>query len=353
MVVIDGAYGEGGGQILRTAIALSAIAKKPVEIFNIRKGRKKPGLLPQHLTGIRAAAEICRAHIEGASLGSEKLRFYPSEIRDGEYEFNVAEERGSAGATSLVFQTIVPILVKRGKGEVLVKGGTHVPFSPIFDYMEGVLFETLRRFFRIEIEGEILKYGFYPVGGGEVRVKIYGYKDRPERLEFRERGKVIKRDGVSVSANLPRDIAIRQAERLLERIGIECEIRSVRASCAGTYLFIRIESENGIAGFSSLGMRGKRAERVADEVVEEYLPYITSSAVIDPHLADQLPIFSIALGVPLVYITSKITRHLLTNQWVINTFFAKEIVEVEGREGREGRVEIRNLKGLTEGDYLL
>lgn len=349
MVVIDGAYGEGGGQILRTVTTLSAITKRPVEIFNIRKGRKKPGLLPQHLTGIRAAAEICRASLEGASLGSERLRFYPSEIRGGEYEFNVAEERGSAGATSLVFQTIVPILAKKGKGEVLIKGGTHVPFSPIFDYMEGVLFETLRRFFGIEIRGEILKYGFYPVGRGEVRVKISGYRDRPKRLELKERGRVIKKRGVSLCANLPREIATRQAKRFQERTGMEVEIKTVKAACAGTYLFVKVEFENGVAGFSSLGMKGKRAERVADEVAEEYLTYIKAFGVIDPYLADQLPIFSIALRIPLIYLTSRITRHLLTNQWVINTFLSKEIVRIEGREGEEGRVEIESIRGvLTE-----
>ncbi|MEO0115956.1 MAG: RNA 3'-terminal phosphate cyclase [candidate division WOR-3 bacterium] len=220
MIKIDGSFGEGGGQILRTALALSSVLAKPFLIFNIRKGRKKPGLLAQHLTGVRAVAKITEAEKEGDEFGSEKLLFHPKKILPGKYEFDVAEERGSAGSVTLVAQSVLPILFfAERESEVSLKGGTHVPFSPIFDYLKEILLPTIKRL-GYEAEGEIKKYGFYPVGGGEITLKI-----RPlsfssfANISNSKRGDLSFLKVISRVANLPLTIAERQAKRVKEKLG--------------------------------------------------------------------------------------------------------------------------------------
>ncbi|MEO0091354.1 MAG: RNA 3'-terminal phosphate cyclase [candidate division WOR-3 bacterium] len=327
MLRIDGSYGEGGGQILRTALSLSAILKIPFEIYNIRKGRKKPGLLAQHLTSVNAVAKICNAEVSGNTFGSTHLTFIPGEIKPGEYEFNVATERGSAGSVTLVAQSLIPILLTT-KSRVIIKGGTHVPFSPPFDYLAEVLLPFLRRY-GYNVEAKIFQYGFFPIGRGSIVIDFKPSSNIKTVPTITERGKLKKLSLISRVANLPRTIAERQASHFLRllridfpQIEIEQITDEIRAACPGTYLFLKAEYENIIAGFSSLGAKGKPAETVAEEVYQEFKSYLLSErGVFDRHLADQICIFLAKQNISNITInTNKITEHLKTNIWTIQQF---------------------------------
>lgn len=327
MLRIDGSYGEGGGQILRTALSLSVALKVPFEIYNIRKGRKKPGLLAQHLTAVNAVAKICNAEVSGNTFGSTCLTFAPGEVKAQEYEFNVAAERGSAGSVTLVAQALIPILLTT-KSRLLIKGGTHVPFSPPFDYLAEVLLPFLRRY-GYNVEAKILQYGFFPVGRGSIIIDFKPSSNIRKISTITERGKLKKLTLVSKVANLPRTIAERQSSQFIKllqidfpQIEIEWIAEEVRAACPGTYLFLRAEYENIIAGFSSLGSKGKPAETVAEEVYLSFKSYLLSEhGVFDSHLADQICILLALQNISNITInTIKITEHLKTNIWTIQQF---------------------------------
>jgi RNA 3'-terminal phosphate cyclase (ATP) len=355
MIKLDGSYGEGGGQILRTALSLSTILNQPFEIYNIRKGRKKPGLLAQHFTGVNAAQMITDAKVTGNKFGSLSLIFEPRIIKGGEYEFNVAEERGSAGAVTLVTQTILPILFFADEdSKAILKGGTHVPFSPPFDYLEEILLPILANL-GFYAKAELKEYGFFPVGEGEVTLTVKPKKQKANNISslltgedkggggisqswirLSERGELKELRVVSRVANLPLSIAERQKNQFISRIKFQdlkskiqevCEI--IKAPCPGTYLFLTAEFQNIRAGFSSLGAKGKPAEKVADEVFEEFKDYFNQSGVLDPHLADQILIFFALSKKSCSFTTTKITKHLLTNIWVINQFLPELKIEVQ------------------------
>lgn len=333
MIRIDGSYGEGGGQILRTALSLSACLKTSFEIFNIRKGRRRSGLLPQHLTSVNAVAKICSAEVSGAILNSTNLVFKPNNIQPGDYEFNVAEERGSAGAVTLIAQAILPVL-SATKSRVTLKGGTHVPFSPPYDYLSEVLIPYLKKY-GISIETKLVQYGFFPVGRGKIIIDFNVSPNFKGLGAILERGGVKKLKLVSQVANLPIAIAERQKNQfisLLEKdfpmTKIETQTEVVRAACPGTYLFLKAEFEHITAGFCSLGARGKPAETVANEVYEDFKDYLLSkNSVFDYHLADQICIF-LALSrfkegnqaESFTIKTNKMTEHLKTNIWLIRQF---------------------------------
>jgi RNA 3'-terminal phosphate cyclase (ATP) len=342
---IDGSYGEGGGQILRTALSLCAVLGKEVEIERIRTGREKPGLRPQHLTGVRALTQVAGAKVEGDQIGSQSLSFSPGKIRGGIYRFDVAEEKGSAGALTLVLQVLLlPLCFGPTSSEVMLLGGTHVPWSPTFHYLSMVLLPTLGKM-GLRCEAAIEKWGWYPKGGGIVQVKILPVREL-KPIDFSARGRPRTIFGISALSNLPAHIALRQRERahqrIKERLGVAPNIQIIDKAPSpgqGTVLFLRLESKGGLAGFSALGRRGKRAEEVADEAVDQLLEYMDSGGCVDPHLSDQLiPFVALARGKS-VFTVSKITRHLLTNIWVVKQFLDVRI-EVEGGEGEAGRVEI-------------
>jgi RNA 3'-terminal phosphate cyclase (ATP) len=343
-VVIDGSYGEGGGQVLRTSLALAAMLGTPLRIVNIRAKRRVPGLQAQHLTGVLAAAQVCSARAEGATLGSTTLAFIPqSPPRAGDYFFDVAEARkgGSAGAASLVFQTVLlPLALADGPSLLTIRGGTHVPWSPPFHYLERVYLPIVARM-SIEAGVEIEKWGWYPIGGGEMTAKIQG-TGVLSPLNLIERGKLVGVSGLSAVANLPRSIAERQrrrAEEMLRAEGINPAIELIEAPAQGqgTVVFLAAEYEHMVAGFTALGERGKPAERVAEEVCRDLLAYHRSGAALDMHLADQL-ILPMALAKSRsAFTTCRVTPHLLTNAWVVERFLGPK-VKVEGSEGKKGKV---------------
>ncbi len=341
---IDGSYGEGGGQILRTALALSCLFKRPIEITNIRKSRKKPGLQPQHLTAVKAAATVSGAGVEGAELSSTTLRFLPEHLTGEEYFFDVSEKKGSAGSTSLVLQTILlPLCFAEHQSTVTVIGGTHVPWSPSFHYLKYVFLPALSRL-GAKAELDIEKWGWYPIGGGKVSATVI-----PKReflaLNITERGKLLRVTGISAVSNLPQDIARRQRDqalKMLSKKSLEADIEIVTAPSPGkgTLMFLRAEYENITAGFDGLGAIGKRAEEVADEACKALFEYIDAGGALDPHLADQIiPYLALANG-PSTFTTSRITQHLLTNIWVVKQFMDIDI-HVEGKEGEPGRVRVQ------------
>ena len=340
MLTIDGAQGEGGGQVLRTVLALSAVRGLPVEIQAIRARRQKPGLQAQHLTAVAALRKICDARVEGATLGSQRLTFAPVNVRPGEYHFDV----GTAGSTALVLQAILcPLALAPGRSRVTLTGGTHVPWSPPSDYVSLVLLPILAEMgvrARLEVRG----WGFYPKGGGRIEMEIEGGANL-RAINLLHRGETPRVRGISAVANLPRRIAERQREQALIRLeaaGQRAEIALVEADApnAGTFLMLVADSGGLPAGFSSLGERGKPAERVADEAVDELLDFLKAEAGCDPHAADQLVLpMALASGTSRLT-TSRVTRHMLTTVQI-----AAQILgcpnEVRGDEGSAGSVTIR------------
>ncbi len=339
MLEIDGEYGEGGGQILRTALSLSCITGKPFRIRNIRARRSKPGLRPQHLACVFAAKAICDATVEGAAVGSTALAFSPGELRGGKYFFDVAARQGSAGSTSLVFQTILlPLALADESSSVTLEGGTHVPWSPPYHYLEGVFLPTVREM-SVHANARLERWGWYPIGKGVVRFEIEPVSSivpilRCERLE----GECV--EAVSATSNLPSHIGPRQKKRILKRLseaGLEvaCDVVEAPAVGEGTFVFARIGAGAFRAGFSGLGSKGRRAEEVADGVADELCSFLGTGAAVDEHLADQLvPYMGIANGKSTI-LASRITSHLLTNIWVVERFATCRF-EVQGVEGETG-----------------
>jgi RNA 3'-terminal phosphate cyclase (ATP) len=349
LITIDGSYGEGGGQVLRTSLSLAALLGEPVRIENIRAKRPKPGLQAQHLTGVLATAQICNAELKGAELGSQALTFAPqSPPQAGDYAFDVAEARkgGSAGSTSLVFQTLVlPLAFAEGDSHLTIRGGTHVAWSPPFHYLQHVYLPTLARM-GIEATVEINQWGWYPIGGGEMKARVKGQGIRDggappipyplSPITLVERGELKRLWGISALSNLPAHIAQRQkrqAERLLRERGFTPEIEIVDAPSPGqgTVVFLVAEFENVVAGFTSYGARGKRAEKVAEEACRELIQYYDSHQALDKHLADQLILpMSLAAGQS-GFTTCEVTQHLLTNVGVVERLMGVK-AEIEAKQ---------------------
>ncbi|RJQ55049.1 MAG: RNA 3'-phosphate cyclase [Nitrospiraceae bacterium] len=332
---IDGSFGEGGGQILRTALSLSCITGHALRLFNIRKGRKKPGLMPQHLTCVEAIKNICSADVTGNETGSTELAFVPGKIRPGDYLFDIK----TAGSVSLVIQTLIPPLLFAVKpSSVTVIGGTHVPLSPPYDYISGIFIPMLNRL-GLKVEASIGKYGFYPKGGGEVNFKIFP-EEKIRGIDMVSRGGLLSLTGQSAVANLPVGIAERQRHSAMQNLlplAANINVMEVPSFGHGTFLFLKGKYENISAGFSSLGERGKPAEAVGREAAEAFKEYHKTTACLDPHLADQSVIYFGLASEKSVFTTSRVTQHLMTNLWVIEKFL-KITYEIKGSPDSEGEV---------------
>ncbi|MBI4824780.1 MAG: RNA 3'-phosphate cyclase [Nitrospirae bacterium] len=341
MIEIDGSFGEGGGQILRTALSLSCLRGLPFRMFNIRTKRRKPGLMPQHLMAVKSLALISGASVKGDSIGSTQLFFEPKEVKSGDYYFDI----GTAGSTSLLMQALLlPLVFSRGQSSLTLKGGTHVPMSPPFHYIKDAFISMLKRL-GIDISAEISSYGFYPKGGGKVRFLIEPAKTL-RHMNFIERGDIISIKGLSGVGNLSLSIAQRQKDSTLKALGSldilpEIETVEVNSIGQGTFVFLSVDSEGSNSGFSALGQRGKRAETVGQETAEKFLDYYRTGSCLDPHMADQLIPYLALIKDTIGFTTSKVTGHLLTNLWVTEKFLGIKY-EIEGEKGSPGTVIIRS-----------
>lgn len=355
-LIIDGSYGEGGGQIVRSAATLAAATGRAVQIRNIRSGRTKPGLAAQHVTAVLAAARLCGAEVRGAELGSSTLDFAPRRpVRSGAFEFDVAEARqgGSAGAAMLVLQTVfLPLALAEGASTVVVRGGTHVPKSPPFESIRETWLPVLGRM-GMAAEAVLDRPGWYPAGGGCVRISFAG-RSRAGNLikpiERLRRGRLLEIRGYSLTSRLPlhvgRRLAVRAQSDLLP-LGLcpRITVEDREADCPGAALVLAAEYENGAASFSALGQRGKPAERVADEACDELLAFHRADAAFDRHLADQLilPAALAAAAGESLFTVDRATPHLETIAAVVRWFGIAE-VNIDRSDGGAARVHVNSAR---------
>mgnify|MGYP005847672463 CR=1 FL=1 len=359
MLTIDGAYGEGGGQIVRTSLALACLTGQDVTLVNVRAGRKNPGLAPQHLAAVRAIAQVCGAQVTGDALGSTRLVFRPGgPATPGDYEWDVSAiaGQGSAGSVSLVLQTVLlPLLRAPGRSRLVIRGGTHVPAAPPVHYLREVFLPALGAAGEA-VTVELRAWGWYPQGGGEITVEVEGPAahllwscDPPGRstqanraLVRDVRGPLERVTGVAAVTNLPAHIPQRMADRargVLRDLGVPLEIEPLRARGPGpgAGIFLTAHYAGGRAGFSALGRKGRASEAVAEEACTDLLAHHHSRAAADPHLADQLILPCALAGGRSVFTTSRVTPHLATNIHVVRQFLGTAIT-LEGEA--EGRVEL-------------
>ena len=398
---LDGAMGEGGGQVLRSALSLSLLTGRPFVLSRVRAGRDRPGLRPQHLTAVQAAAQVSGARVDGDRVGSQEIAFAPGPVRPGDYCFDV----GTAGATSLVLQTLLlPLVVAEGaakgsrrgsvaaqaggassakqqlacfsphpnpsprwgegllrhplaggESKVVIRGGTHVPWSPCFHYLDWQWRPFLQRV-AIHFDLTLTMAGFYPEGGGELRASIPGGAT-PEPLGLTERGALREVRGLSAVANLPWEIAERQRRRALRDLAGVCpgvvpeiELEELPASTRGTLLLLLARCEHGQGCCFALGARGKRAEQVADEAVAGLAAFLRSDGAVDPWLADQLLLPLAAATEASALRTSEVTLHLQTNAEVIQEFLPVEI-HIDGPLGSPGTIHLRPVPGKDGGRH--
>jgi RNA 3'-terminal phosphate cyclase (ATP) len=339
MIHIDADQGEGGGQILRTALALSAVRGVPVRLSGIRARRKAPGLRAQHLTAVGALAQICRAEVQGAGLGSRDLTFAPRAVRAGQYRFDV----GTAGSIALTLQALLlPLALAEGPSRVLLTGGTHVPWSPPADYLQEILLPRLAQM-GIRATAAVERCGFYPRGGGRILVEIPGGDSPvPLTLAYRSGRPVVR--GFSGVAGLAASVAEEQRALALERLAraghrAEIAIREMRAADPGSVLFLAAQDEVGSGGFTGLGTPGSDPGRIAADTVDALLDFAGSAAACDPYLADQLVVpMALASGTSRVT-TSRVTPHLVTAVAVAQQILGCP-VQVRGEVGAPGSVTI-------------
>jgi RNA 3'-terminal phosphate cyclase (ATP) len=337
MIEIDGSLGEGGGQVLRTSLSLAVCRKTPLRIFNIRSGRKKPGLAKQHLTAVLAAGAICGAELVGAALGSQEVTIIPGDVRAGDHKFSV----GSAGSATLVLQTVLPpLLFAPGPSRLILEGGTHNPWAPPFDFLYLAFLPLVERMgprVRVRLE----RAGFYPAGGGRFTVEIQPAESLTP-LHLTERGPVKRRLARVIISNLPQHVAEREIRVLGSRLGWRKELLRIEPvpdpAGPGNVVLIEIECEHVTEVFCAFGQRGVKAEKVAGQAAAQALSYLNSGAPVGEHLADQL-LLPLALAGAGSFVTHTLSRHAKTNIEVIGKFLDAEVST--SRSGDNWRVQIR------------
>jgi RNA 3'-terminal phosphate cyclase (ATP) len=346
-VLINGSQGEGGGQIVRSSLALALVTGKSMTIENVRAGREKPGLMRQHLTAVQAAAAVCGGVVKGAEIGSQSLTFEPQSVRAGKYQFSV----GTAGSATLVLQTVLPaLLIAEGPSELVLEGGTHNQWAPPFDFLQKAFLPLVNRM-GPRVTATLERHGFYPAGGGRFTVAI-----EPCSLlsgfDLMEPGPTRSRRACALVANLPDHIADREVERILEKLTWDPSCGAsdrVQAHGPGNVVFVEIASERVTEVFTAFGRTGARAEKVADEVVQQVRDYITTDVPIGPYLADQI---MLPLGIsawqavnsPHVssFRTLPLTRHSTTHIEILRQFLDIAIRVERSVEGNTCRVVFEN-----------
>jgi RNA 3'-terminal phosphate cyclase (ATP) len=332
VIELDGAYGEGGGQILRTAVALSALTGQALVIRNIRANRPKPGLAAQHLASVRAAAELCGGGLAGDAVGSQDLELHPRHaVKPGGYRFAI----GTAGATGLVAQTVAVPLLLKGEAEVTIHGGTHVPFAPSADYMADVYAPALEDL-GLELALSYPTAGFFPRGGGELRLKTQ--PGEPQPLQWTERGKLKTLRAVVLTSDLPEHVARRGLDamrRQLHGVGrpVTLEDRSRPGGQAGAAVLVSGSCQQGHFGFLALGQKGKPIEKVAEDATAAFWRWFRGGAATEEHLADQLVLpLAFAAGESR-WTTEHASLHLRTVLWVAAHFLPIRYDITEATDG--------------------
>jgi RNA 3'-terminal phosphate cyclase (ATP) len=330
VIEIDGSEGEGGGQILRSSLSLAICTQLPFRITNIRANRDQPGLKRQHLTAVTAAAEICSAEVSGAELGSRSLTFLPGQLAAGSYSFAI----GTAGSSTLVFQTVLPaLLTATGESRVRITGGTHNRGSPPFDFLARSFLPLLARM-GARVELELVHHGFYPRGGGEIRARIA--PGRLIALELRDRGPWVRGYAEAYIAALPLHIAQRELQvigRALSWTQPQLLLRGLpNDSGPGNAVTITLEYENVTEVLTGFGEKRISAEAVAAQVADGAREYLSGRAPVGEHLADQL-LLPMALGEGGGFVTDRVTPHLRSNIAVIERFTARRVAIEPAADG--------------------
>jgi RNA 3'-terminal phosphate cyclase (ATP) len=344
-LLINGAQGEGGGQIVRSSLALALVTGKSVTIENIRAGREKPGLMRQHLTAVRAAAEVCGGVVKGAEIGSQSLTFEPRPVRAGQYQFSV----GTAGSATLVLQTVLPALqIADGPSQLVLEGGTHNQWAPPFDFLARAFLPLVNRM-GPRVSASLERHGFYPAGGGRFTVAI-----EPSLylsgFDLLERGPTLARRACAHVANLPDHIADREVERILEKLTWDPNCGAsdrVQAHGPGNVVYAEIASEHVTEVFTAFGRTGASAEKVADEVVRQARDYLSADVPVGPYLADQI---MLPLGISAwqagnsqrggSFRTLPLTRHSTTHIEILRQFLGIDIRVERTEEGNTCRVSV-------------
>lgn len=325
-LLIDGSHGEGGGQILRSSLALSLVTGIPFKLTNIRAGRAKPGLMRQHLTAVQAAAAVGNATVEGAAVGAREIAFYPGALQGGAYNFAI----GTAGSATLVLQTILPaLLTAKERSTVVLEGGTHNPFAPPFDYLQRVFLPLLGRM-GARVDASLQMYGFYPAGGGKFTVEIEPVQ-KLQPLHIPERGATTKRTVKAIVAHLTDGIGRRELAIVKKKFSwpeesfVVEEVSNSRGP--GNILFIEMEHEHITEMVTAFGEHGVPAEAVAGEAVKLAQQYLAAQAPVGLCLADQL-LLPLAMAGEGSFRSLPLSRHALTNIDIIRQFLPVQI-EVE------------------------
>lgn len=325
-IQIDGSQGEGGGQILRTALALSMITGQAFELINIRAGRKKPGLMRQHLVCVQASQHISQAYVEGAELHSQHLYFAPQHVQNGKYQFQI----GSAGSTTLVLQTLLPaLLLQNEASELTIFGGTHNPLAPTADFIEHCFLPALEKL-GIKVEFKLNKAGFFPIGAGEIQIKIQPWQHR-NKLNLLDRGALQSTEAFAAVLNLSEEAQIAQRElaTLNKRLKLDTQQQfHLNGISQGNTAYVKVAHQNHVQLFTTLGEMRKSAEQIANHLAEQVKRYIASQAVVDEYLADQL-LLPLALGQGGEFTAQCISEHTRTQAVMIEKFIDCEIEFIE------------------------
>lgn len=334
MLEIDGSMGEGGGQVLRSALTLSIATGRSFHIRRVRGGRERPGLRSQHRTALQAAAEVCGAEVEGASIGSRDVLFRPGVVRPGDYRFAT----GTAGSAILVAQTVLAPLLSgpESSTSLTVEGGTHNPFAPPWEFFEHAYLRRLRSM-GARVRSTLDRPGFYPAGGGRLQLEVVPVGEIGS-LDLTERGDESHRRARAIVSGLPRHIAERELSVLHAYLHMRSdalevvEIPEDQAAGPGNAVMVLLEFERTHEVFTGFGEKGVPAEEVALAAGRRALAWLESGAPVGPHLADQL-LVPIALGSGGRFVTSARTTHALTQSELIPIFLDRSVAWSETSAG--------------------
>ena len=322
MIEVDGSYGEGGGQVIRTAVSLAAVLGKEVKVSNIRAGRPTPGMMAQHVTSVEAVAHLSDAQVDGLHIGSKEIVFHPGKLVGGEFELDV----GTAGSIPLVIQTcMLPAALSKGSASLVVRGGTDVKWSPPVDYLT-MVHAPLAGKFGVHCEVDVVRRGFYPEGGGEVRAEIPRVGGLTG-VKVTSQGGLMGINGIAFSQNLPDHVTERLRHSVLKRLADLGNVRTTvdirRGSSTGAGIVLAASCSNTVIGAAALGQKGVPAERVGENCAADLAETLASGVTADEHALDQMLTYMALAGSPSSFLVEDVTPHAETNMWVIERFLGR------------------------------